>query len=44
MKIVSDFVVYFFGISASQINGMSETVFGRQWKWLKNISGNNQTV
>ena len=23
---------------------MSETVFVRQWKWLKDISGNNQTV
>ena len=33
-----------FETAASQSNGMSETVFVRQWKWLNDIYGNNHAV
>ena len=34
----------FSGRAAPQINGTPEIGFVRQWKWLKDISGNNRVV
>ena len=44
MKIVFDFYVYFLGQQRLKLIECQKQFLKKPWKWLKDISGNNQAV